>query len=410
MESEETPVSGINAVMPCEDDDDFFFETESLALKGNKDYLKLLRTLCILESQRLQALKDIDKLLEIQDQALSNPIEFVYKLERGDDIGVPCPQTVPEVPEIDWSKYKVSLPPEAFRPQTRQKERPITEIKEKPDVIKVRGRVYDNSKPITFNQLWTLEEQLRLEELLVKFPPEKNETRRYMKIAEALGNRTVTQVTSRCQKYFLKLQKAGLPVPGRIPKLKSDYLRSPKYAGHQHSRNNSFLYPRSTFFPQLNPPVSMPEVDDLPGTSVIDVNLIKMEPKDAEEDNIYPEDVKNSDEFKKLALLKRIKRDKEKNINSVKFEHVGYKCNGCMEEPILGTRWHCYDCDPRESIDFCSECLISQLESEKPHSLSHHFLAINTTQQNGFEWDKDYSYQKYFHGGYNYLDPNFMPQ
>lgn len=69
----------------------------------------------------------------------------------------------------------------------------------------------------------------------------------------------------------------------------------------------------------------MPEVDDLPGTSVIDVNLIKMEPKDAEEDNIYPEDVKNSDEFKKLALLKRIKRDKEKNINSVKFEHVGYK-------------------------------------------------------------------------------------
>lgn len=33
-----------------------------------------------------------------------------------------------------------------------------------------------------------------------------------------LGNRTVTQVTSRVQKYFLKLYRAGLPVPGRIPK------------------------------------------------------------------------------------------------------------------------------------------------------------------------------------------------
>lgn len=32
------------------------------------------------------------------------------------------------------------------------------------------------------------------------------------------GNRTVQQVTSRVQKYFLKLRRAGLPIPGRIPK------------------------------------------------------------------------------------------------------------------------------------------------------------------------------------------------
>lgn len=34
-----------------------------------------------------------------------------------------------------------------------------------------------------------------------------------------LGNRTPKQVCSRVQKYFIKLHKAGLPVPGRIPKL-----------------------------------------------------------------------------------------------------------------------------------------------------------------------------------------------
>lgn len=168
-------------------------------------------------------------MLELQDAALANPVLFVKKLENGEDIGIPTPQTVPNLPEIEWSKYKVALPPEALRPQTRNAgHRTQTENNVKQNVIKVRGRVYDNSKPVTFNQLWTVEEQLRLEELLVKFPPEENETKRYMKIAEALGNRTVTQVSSRCQKYFLKLQKAGLPVPGRTPKMKTDYMRSPK--------------------------------------------------------------------------------------------------------------------------------------------------------------------------------------
>lgn len=61
-------------------------------------------------------------------------------------------------------------------------------------------------------------------------------------------------------------------------------------------------------------------------------------------------------------------------------------------------------------IDFCSECLISQLESAKPHPLNHHFIAIHSINQSSCVWDKDYSYQNYFNGNYNYLDPNFMPQ
>lgn len=34
--------------------DDFYFETDFLALKGNPDYLKLMRTLAILEAQRVK--------------------------------------------------------------------------------------------------------------------------------------------------------------------------------------------------------------------------------------------------------------------------------------------------------------------------------------------------------------------
>lgn len=70
---------------------------------------------------------------------------------------------------------------------------------------------------------WSTEEQKRLEELLLIYPPEPIELRRFKKIAVALGNRTAKQVSSRVQKYFLKLHKAGLPIPGRIPKSISKY-------------------------------------------------------------------------------------------------------------------------------------------------------------------------------------------
>ena len=79
----------------------------------------------------------------------------------------------------------------------------------------VRGRQFNQKKPETFNQLWTAEEQKRLEELLVIHPHEHVEMERFRKIARDLGNRTALQVQSRVQKYFIKLQKLGLPVPGR---------------------------------------------------------------------------------------------------------------------------------------------------------------------------------------------------
>ena len=81
----------------------------------------------------------------------------------------------------------------------------------------VRGRKFQTNKPITFNQPWTKEEQKRLEELLERFPTEETEMERWKKIASEMGNRTAVQVQSRVQKYFLKLHRAGLPIPGRLP-------------------------------------------------------------------------------------------------------------------------------------------------------------------------------------------------
>jgi hypothetical protein len=66
-----------------------------------------------------------------------------------------------------------------------------------------------------------VEEQRRLEELLIEIPPEENEASRWRKIAEKLGTRSQLQVQSHCQKYFIKLAKAGLPIPGRMPNLRT---------------------------------------------------------------------------------------------------------------------------------------------------------------------------------------------
>lgn len=59
--------------------------------------------------------------------------------------------------------------------------------------------------------------QKKLEELLQVYPEEEVMAKRFKKIAAAMGTRTPRQVASRVQKYFIKLAKAGLSVPGRIP-------------------------------------------------------------------------------------------------------------------------------------------------------------------------------------------------
>lgn len=129
-----------------------------------------------------------------------------------------------QIPEISWEKYGVTIPDSFNSTQSAECKNPATtsecETNRESEKIKdgkllVRGREFNQKKPETFNQLWTPEEQKRLEELLTIYPPEQVEMERFRKIAKALGNRTPLQVQSRVQKYFIKLQKAGLPVPGR---------------------------------------------------------------------------------------------------------------------------------------------------------------------------------------------------
>lgn len=302
------------------------------------------------------------------------------------------------------------------------------------------------------NQLWTCDEQRRLEELLMEYPPEPVEMRRFAKIARALGNRTVRQVASRLQKYFQKLHAAGLPVPGRIPR----NARSHPSTRKNRSIKQQLIRP-TTFFPSNFVPVNITDDDDI-NVSTLDPNFYRNgcdnsiygdNAESAKDDDNgdtvivdEPSDTETSactdDDTKIVQLVKRVKHDKQKNypIEISMSDHNGYTCDFCNENPIVGTRWHCITCK-HSSIDFCSDCLIAQLQMDAPHSLDHKFIGMristefrtqtdddsdaehdkdkeDTDNEHSSEecsanvFDKDYMSKKMLQIE-NYLDPNFLP-
>ncbi|XP_015604351.1 ZZ-type zinc finger-containing protein 3 isoform X4 [Cephus cinctus] len=378
-----------------ESDGEYFFESDHLALKGNKDYTALLKTIVILEAQRTQAIVDLDKLLAARCNATKDPISFVAQLQNGDLPELPGPQKVAEIPYIDWAGYNITLPDNSMRPQTRHGHvLPQIQTKTEHDdgKVLVRGRAFDQSKPETFNQLWTTEEQRRLEELLIQYPPEEVEMRRWTKIANALGNRTPKQVSSRVQKYFIKLLRAGLPIPGRGPKVKLDVKRS---LSHRHQRNNYLLFRRSTFFPHQD--MSFAIGEDTKEQFVT-------EESEDDCDNGATED---NSELRQIELLRQVKLEKEEDPSFL-YQHFGYKCSVCGEDPLKGTRWHCAECE--NGIDLCADCAVVQLETEHPiHPVSHKLTVVRPPQSTK-SYDTDYFPQSFNSSSYNYLDPNFLPE
>lgn len=72
-----------------EDNEEFYFESDHLALRGNADYRSVLRTIVILEAQRIEATKHIDLITEAEKIALNDPEAFVNKLSSGESLNLP---------------------------------------------------------------------------------------------------------------------------------------------------------------------------------------------------------------------------------------------------------------------------------------------------------------------------------
>jgi len=194
-------------------------------------------------------------------------------------------------------------------------------------------------RPATFNQPWSTEEQLRLEQLLRKHPPERFESRRFAKIASELPGRTTQQVTSRVQKYFIKLAKAGLPVPGRMPNLAAHGGRWFSGRCHGHHGRNHFYYPASTFLASYAPPVYMSDDDGdyddghcgserngtvlstVAGTNrsnIVPGNNGDVDDDDDDDDDDVPESLRNTEEYQhqQLKTLTRLRKHMANNHHS----------------------------------------------------------------------------------------------
>lgn len=190
--------------------------------------------------------------------------------------------------------------------------------------------------------LWTIEEQKRLEELLNRFPPEPIESNRFKKIASVLGTRSEKQVASRVQKFFKKLHEANLPIPGTSRQIHNRNIKKQKH--------NLRLERPTTFFPERNIPR----------------DLILKDDKD--DDHVFAmRDIKEDDDAKTVQLLKQIKAEKLK-FNSTKqySETPKFKCSTC-KELLFSQKFSCKDCD----LDFCSDCIITLLLSSKFVHLNH---------------------------------------
>lgn len=430
----QSTTDGVVQEQSGEDLDDigeFFFESDHLALRGNSDYRNMLKTLAVLEAQRVQVIQDIEKLIEVREEALADPIRFVERLQKKEDVGIPIRQLVAPIPNIDWSQYSlmgIQQGIEGKRQFTRHAAK--TEPKGAGALqaqsqgpsgsngtnILIRGRVLSENKPATFNQLWTAEEQKRLEELLLKFPPEDVESRRWEKIANALGNRTTTQVASRVQKYFIKLAKAGLPVPGRIPnvtaarKIGTGHNRRGYH--HQGCQKSTYLFSHSTFFASHRPPVFMSEADDDSCSSswghLETINSGSQDKSEArpekDEDAHLDATVKESAEYQELLTLRKVREERMKRTGLA--QHVGFRCDRCECSPIVGTRWHCTDCPVATSVDFCNDC-VDCMHETVTHKDDHHMEPIRVAQDCSTFHDRDY--MSFTGADYNYLDPNYLP-
>ncbi|XP_057334030.1 ZZ-type zinc finger-containing protein 3 [Microplitis mediator] len=360
-----------------DEDGEFYFESDSLALKGNRDYMDLLKTIVILENQRTRAIEDMDELLAQRAIAVKDPLGFVNKLQNGELSNLPGDIKVAEIPYIDWSRYNISASDARLKPpQTRHGNfRTQPKVKQDDGRILVRGRPFDESKPETFNQPWTCAEQCKLEQLLIKYPDEEVSMRRWKKIASELGNRTAKQVMTRVQKYFLKLRAMNMPIPGQTPKLNPTTKKG-------MSRRN--LHRNTSFFPSLHM-IDDKDSDDRHQWMIRDTKNDQAQNNDEDTD------------LWQIELIKKIKSEKEQEPSSLQ-QHFGYKCICCDDDPLKGTRWNCVECF---NVNLCSDCVVAQLEAVNPiHPPSHKLKAISATESSKND-DLDYS-------SYDYLNPNFL--
>ena len=197
---------------------------------------------------------------------------------------------------------------------------------------------------------WTEEEHKRLLELMRVFPEEEFPSRRYRKIAKALGDRNEFQVMKRIESYYKRLYLAGLPVPVSSERL-AMLLKDMKSAKKKEvaSQTSVHLFDEAT-------EGSMSKVE------VIKPGFYKKPAVRMEEDSL-----KEIPNFSEMGM-------NEKKVDK-KVNH-GTRCACCGVSTIIGDCFSCEDCKRElgEGVDICEDCFRSEeRRSFFSHKKEHRF-------------------------------------
>ncbi|EFA75084.1 myb domain-containing protein [Heterostelium album PN500] len=393
-------------------------------IKDTEEYKQLTKSLEILEQQRKTREEDIERLKRLHKDALENPIEFLERLISG-TIVLPTKQPIepiPILPNLTTNLTKRKLLTDDFYTTSSTVDNNSNSNNKSKDVN--NNNILDSSFEdnleasssstttpssstkkknknkddyASFNRPWSEEEQKRLEELLAEFPEEPVAAHRWTKIANALKNRTPKQVASRTQKYFVKLHKLGLPIPGKPPNLPSLFPKPPMKKKNRNSTATTKELDSPTDYPPTNYNIP-PGVPISPPTTPSPTKKSKNKNKNSKESNSTTSTPKSKSKSKGGSSSSA---SSTKSEESALVVHEGYKCDGCDEEPIIGIRWRCEEC---LEIDLCDECN-NTYEEIGSHKSTHHMRSYTTVDPDYFR-DEDYRFS-YTGGESNYLDPNY---
>ncbi|KAF9180512.1 hypothetical protein BGZ51_006169 [Haplosporangium sp. Z 767] len=258
----------------------------------------------------------------------------------------------------------------------------------------------EESKPPLYNIPWSDEEQQLLEKLLDEFPDEPVAAQRFQKISAAMGTRTPKQVASRVQKYFIKLVKAGLEAPGRM---NYSLESKPKNKGAAANIKGKKRKDAPVGEGAIKPKASRPKKKDsaemglgtgagnrrqkaksllstgsgrTSGTQYLHYSSAPTVYMSEEDDEESVQDM--------LAVSNNSNTAGSDASNNGIISHLGFACDACGVDPILGVRYSCLDCEDVGGTDLCGPCYAASTYQNDHHFLSHRFHLIETAEQPQF--------------------------
>jgi len=81
-------------------------QSDDEELLNNEDYRNLQEVISSLKKQRDRALKNVNLLQQLKEDALANPMQFVADLKEKKLVNFPSRQEISILPIIDFSKYQ----------------------------------------------------------------------------------------------------------------------------------------------------------------------------------------------------------------------------------------------------------------------------------------------------------------